>query len=156
MRNGHTAEFAESYFDTIEPFADYSFNKSHSVGYGYITYQTAWLKANHPVPYLAALLTSVKSNLDKAAVYLNDCRQREIAVLVPDVNASESDFACELAAVEGDHDAIRFGLSAVRNVGEGVAELIDRGRGPTGRSSTSTTSANASTRPCSTSARSSR
>ena len=91
--NGHTAEFAESYFDTIEPFADYSFNKSHSVGYGMITYQTAWLKANHPVPYLAALLTSVKSNLDKAAVYLNDCRQRKIAVLVPDVNRSASDFA---------------------------------------------------------------
>ena len=95
-RNGHTAEFAERYFDTIEPFADYSFNKSHSVGYGYITYQTAWLKANHPVPYLAALLTSVKSNLDKAGVYLNDCRQRGIDVLVPDVNASASDFACEL------------------------------------------------------------
>ena len=128
VANGHTAEFAESYFDTIEPFADYSFNKSHSVGYGMITYQTAWLKANHPVPYLAALLTSVKSNLDKAAVYLNDCRQRKIAVLVPDVNRSASDFACELAAVEGDQDAIRFGLSAVRNVGEGVAELIIEGR----------------------------
>src|SRR6185436_3104550 len=124
VRNGHTAEFAERYFDTIEPFADYSFNKSHSVGYGYITYQTAWLKANHPVPYLAALLTSVKSNLDKAGVYLNDCRQRGIYVLVPDVNRSASDFACELAAVEGEQDAIRFGLSAVRNVGEGVAELV--------------------------------
>ena len=128
VRNGHTAEFAERYFDTIEPFADYSFNKSHSVGYGYITYQTAWLKANHPVPYLAALLTSVKSNLDKAGVYLNDCRQRGIDVLVPDVNASASDFACELAADDGQQDAIRFGLSAVRNVGEGVAELIISGR----------------------------
>lgn len=128
VRNGHTAEFAERYFDTIEPFADYSFNKSHSVGYGYITYQTAWLKANHPVPYLAALLTSVKSNLDKAGVYLNDCRQRGIDVLVPDVNRSASDFACELAAVAGEQDAIRFGLSAVRNVGEGVAELIGSGR----------------------------
>jgi DNA polymerase III subunit alpha len=129
VRNGHSAEFAERYFDTIEPFADYSFNKSHSVGYGYITYQTAWLKANYPVQYLAALLTSVKSNLDKAAVYLNDCRQRKVAVLVPDVNASASDFVCELGA--GDvlagndaRDAIRFGLSAVRNVGEGVSELI--------------------------------
>ncbi|MDQ1510694.1 MAG: polymerase subunit alpha, partial [Actinomycetota bacterium] len=128
LRNGHTAEFAERYFDTIEPFADYSFNKSHSVGYGYITYQTAWLKANYPVPYLAALLTSVKSNLDKAGVYLNDCRQRGIDVLVPDVNRSASDFACELAAISGQQDAIRFGLSAVRNVGEGVAELIGSGR----------------------------
>src|SRR6266550_915429 len=127
-RNGHSKEFAEAYFDKIEPFADYSFNKSHTVGYGFITYQTAWLKANHPVPYLAALLTSVKSNLDKAGVYLNDCRQRGIDVLVPDVNASASDFACELAAEEGRQDAIRFGLSAVRNVGEGVAELIIAGR----------------------------
>ena len=95
IANGHSKEFAESYFDTIEPFADYSFNKSHTVGYGYITYQTAWLKANYPVQYLAALLTSVKTNLDKAAVYLSDCRQRNISVLVPDVNASEIDFSCE-------------------------------------------------------------
>src|SRR5262249_57844917 len=73
MRNGHTKEFAERYFDTVEPFADYSFNKSHSVGYGLVAYQTAWLKANYPVQYLAALLTSVKTNLVKAAVYLNEC-----------------------------------------------------------------------------------
>src|SRR5262249_13035785 len=107
----------ERYFDTIEPFADYSFNRSHTVGYGYITYQTAWLKANYPVQYLAALLTSVKTNLDKAAVYLSECRQLEIPVLVPDVNASESDFSCEQVS-------IRFGLSAVRNVGEGVSGLL--------------------------------
>jgi DNA polymerase III subunit alpha len=117
IRNGHSKEFSEQYFDKIEPFADYSFNKSHTVGYGYITYQTAWLKANYPVQYLAALLTSVKTNLDKAAVYLNECRQLDISVLVPDVNASMSDFACE-------GGSIRFGLSAVRNVGEGVAGLL--------------------------------
>jgi DNA polymerase-3 subunit alpha len=141
INNGHSKEFAESYFDTIEPFADYSFNKSHTVGYGYVTYQTAWLKANFPVQYLAALLTSVKTNLDKAAVYLGECRKLEIPVLVPDVNASMSDFSCENTkggeagadAAElrtakrggrGDVDAIRFGLSAVRNVGEGVAGLL--------------------------------
>jgi DNA polymerase-3 subunit alpha len=124
VRNGHSEDFAERYFDTIEPFADYSFNKSHSVGYGFITYQTAWLKANHPVPYLAALLTTVKTNLDKAAVYLGECRQLDIPVLVPDVNASYSDFSCE-------GHAIRFGLSAVRNVGEGVSALLieERERG---------------------------
>ena len=72
-------------------------------GYGLVTYQTAWLKANYPVQYLAALLTSVKSNLDKAAVYLGECRQRDIPVLVPDVNSSFSDFSCE-------GNAIRFGL----------------------------------------------
>src|SRR5205807_7390622 len=117
MNSGHSKEFAERYFDTIEPFADYSFNKSHSVGYGLVAYQTAWLKANYPVQYLAALLTSVKTNLDKAAVYLNECRLLDIPVLVPDVNASQIDFACE-------NNSIRFGLSAVRNVGEGVAGLL--------------------------------
>ncbi len=125
VRNGHSKEFAESYFDKIEPFADYSFNKSHTVGYGYITYQTAWLKANYPVQYLAALLTSVKTNLDRAAIYLNECRQLEIPVLVPDVNASQSDFACEA-------HSIRFGLSAVRNVGEGVAGLLIEERNAAG------------------------
>ena len=65
-------------FDIIEPFADYSFNKSHTVGYGLVTYQTAYLKANHPREYLAALLTSVKGDKDKSAVYLNECRQLEI------------------------------------------------------------------------------
>jgi DNA polymerase-3 subunit alpha len=123
--NGHTKEFAESYFDKIEPFADYSFNRSHTVGYGKITYQTAWLKANYPVQYFAALLTSVKTNLDKAAVYLNECRAMEIPVLVPDVNASQSDFSCE-------ERSIRFGLSAVRNVGEGVAGLLIEERAANG------------------------
>jgi DNA polymerase-3 subunit alpha len=118
VTQGHSREFGESMFDIIEPFADYSFNKSHSVGYGYIAYQTAYLKANHPVEYLAALLTSVKANKDQTAVYLNECRQRGIAVLVPDVNESESDFAVR-------DGAIRFGLSAVRNVGEGmVAQFV--------------------------------
>ncbi|MDQ1520253.1 MAG: polymerase subunit alpha, partial [Actinomycetota bacterium] len=106
---------------------DYSFNKSHSVAYGLVTYQTAWLKANYPVQYFAALLTSVKTNLDKAAVYLNECRQMEVPVLVPDVNASESDFSVDLAAAP--KGAIRFGLSAVRNVGEGVsAQILDARR----------------------------
>ena len=113
VANGYDRGFAERTFDTIEPFADYSFNKSHSVGYGYVAYQTAYLKANHPVEYFAALLTSVKANKDQTAVYLSECRRMGIPVLVPDVNESESDFAVR----EG---SIRFGLSAVRNVGEGI------------------------------------
>ncbi|MCZ7536410.1 MAG: DNA polymerase III subunit alpha [Acidimicrobiia bacterium] len=137
LSNGHDRAFAEAYFDKIEPFADYSFNKSHSVGYGYVAYQTAFLKANYPVQYLAALLTSVKTNLDKAAVYLAECRSLDIPVLLPDVNASFSDFSVDAGdAAPGSADAtddkgasagpraIRFGLSAVRNVGEGVAEQI--------------------------------
>ena len=122
-RNGYGTEFGNEMFDIIEPFADYSFPKAHATGYGLIAYQTAWLKANYPVQYLAALLTSVKTNLDQAAVYLNECRLLDIPVLVPDVNASVSDFSCEF----GDGfriGAVRFGLSAVRNVGEGVSALI--------------------------------
>jgi DNA polymerase-3 subunit alpha len=122
---GYDSSFANKMFDIIEPFADYSFPKAHATGYGYIAYQTAWLKANYPVPYLAALLTSVKTNLDKAAIYLNECRLLDIPVLVPDVNASESDFSCE-------GHAIRFGLSAVRNVGEGVSGLLIKERAENG------------------------
>jgi DNA polymerase-3 subunit alpha len=134
-RQGYERKFGEEMFDVIEPFADYSFPKAHAFGYGFIAYQTAYLKANYPVQYLAALLTSVKSNQDKAAVYLNECRLLDIPVLVPDVNDSESDFAAQLTAAgpdgvvaAGPAGAIRFGLSAVRNVGEGVAELILQAR----------------------------
>ena len=125
VTQGHAKEFGERIFDTVEPFADYSFNKSHSVGYGYVAYQTAWLKANHPVEYLAALLTSVKTNKDQTAVFLNECRQMGIEVLVPDVNESLSDFSVRRAKGAPDMEAsIRFGLSAVRNVGEGVVVHI--------------------------------
>ncbi|MEX0663998.1 MAG: DNA polymerase III subunit alpha [Acidimicrobiia bacterium] len=122
VAQGHDRAFGELIFDKVEPFADYSFNKSHSVGYGYVAYQTAYLKANHPVEYLAALLTSVKSNKDQTAVFLNECRQMDLAVLVPDVNESEQDFTVRISA--DDSRAIRYGLSAVRNVGEGVVALI--------------------------------
>jgi DNA polymerase-3 subunit alpha len=142
VAQGYGKEFGEQIFDTIEPFADYSFNKSHSVGYGYLAYQTAYLKANYPVEYLAALLTSVKTNKDQTAVFLNECRQMGIAVLVPDVNESESDFSVRpggspevsgARATDGtarprttpeEIGAIRFGMSAVRNVGEGVVAHI--------------------------------
>jgi len=122
VAQGHDRAFGERIFDTIEPFADYSFNKSHSVGYGYLAYQTAYLKANHPVEFLAALLTSVRTNKDQTAVFLSECRQLGISVLVPDVNESVADFS-----VRGSTDGpapIRFGLSAVRNVGEGVVAMI--------------------------------
>ena len=140
VAQGHDREFGEKIFDTIEPFADYSFNKSHSVGYGFLAYQTAFLKANHPVEYLAALLTSVKSNKDQTAVFLNECRQLGISVLVPDVNESLSDFSVRPAlatedgqeAEKGAPGAIRFGMSAVRNVGEGVVGLIVAAREETG------------------------
>ncbi|MGZ4689061.1 MAG: DNA polymerase III subunit alpha [Acidimicrobiia bacterium] len=134
VAQGHERKFGEEMFDTIEPFADYSFNKSHTVGYGLVTYQTAYLKANHPREYLAALLTSVKGDKDKSAVYLNECRQMEIPVLVPDVNESDMDFVVRRTVAGNVADgtpevlAIRFGLSAVRNVGEGVVAKIIEAR----------------------------
>ncbi len=128
--NGYGAKFGEDLFTVIEGFADYAFNKSHSYGYGFVSFQTAFLKANYPVEYLSCLLTSVKSSLEKAAIYLNECRQMGIKVLVPDVNRSDLDFASIPIPDEYAHDnpsglnAIAFGLSAVRNVGEALVELI--------------------------------
>lgn len=132
-RTGYGRDLGKQLFDVIEKFADYAFNKSHTFGYGLVTYQTAYLKAHYPVEYIACLLTSVKSNLDKAAVFLADARSMGIKVLTPDVNRSMSDFGA-LAPEEvpdgvtlpiGSPGAITFGLSAVRNVGEGlVAQLI--------------------------------
>ncbi|HEX7095381.1 MAG TPA: DNA polymerase III subunit alpha [Acidimicrobiales bacterium] len=125
-KQGYGAELGHKWFDIIEPFADYAFNKSHSYGYGYIAYQIAYLKANYPVEYMSALLTSVKTSLDKAAVYLNECRVMGIKVSVPDVNESHSDFRPLPDATGPTHPlgTIVFGLSAVRNVGEGLVQLI--------------------------------
>jgi DNA polymerase-3 subunit alpha len=130
---GYGADLGSQLFDVIERFADYAFNKSHSYGYGYVSYQTAYLKAHYGVEYLAALLTSVKTNLEKAAVYLSECRSMGITVLVPDINVSQSDFVgvrpeeapAGVALPPGCRGVIPFGLSAVRNVGEGlVAHLV--------------------------------
>jgi len=120
VEQGYTAKLGKDLWDLIEGFADYAFNKSHSAGYGLVSYQTAWLKANHPVEYMAALLTSVKGNKDRLPLYLNTSRTMGLTVLPPDVNVSELDFA----PVPGHPEQIRFGLSAVRNVGENVVQCI--------------------------------
>src|SRR5207342_193709 len=89
---GYGSTLGTQLFDIIEPFADYAFNKSHAFGYGLVAYQTAYLKAHYPVEYLACLLTSVKGNLDKAAMYLAECRVLGVQVLNPDINVAASDF----------------------------------------------------------------
>ncbi|HCH00094.1 MAG: DNA polymerase III subunit alpha [Candidatus Aquicultor primus] len=119
--NGVDANLAGKIFDLIVHFAGYGFNKSHSTAYAAISWQTAWLKANYPVEFMAALLTSIMGNKDKVAQYINECRRMGTEILPPDVNESYRDFT-----VVGK--AIRFGLSAVRNVGEGVIEAIIRER----------------------------
>jgi DNA polymerase-3 subunit alpha len=122
---GHTDRLAKELFDLIEPFADYGFPAAHACAYGYVAYQTAYLKAHHPVEFMSAMLTSVKDDKDRKPFYLNACRLMGIEVLPPDVNESENDFA----PATGLDGAIRYGLSAVRNVGEGaVGQIIDARR----------------------------
>ena len=126
LERGYPRDAVETLWKILVPFADYAFNKSHSAAYGVVTYWTAYLKANYPTEYMAALLTSVKNDKDKMAIYLNECRRMKINVLPPDVNESVVDFA----AVGRD---IRFGLTAVRNVGLNVVEGIVAAREEKGR-----------------------
>ncbi|MTD17517.1 DNA polymerase III subunit alpha [Nakamurella sp. YIM 132087] len=114
---GYSGAAVKTLWDILLPFSDYAFNKAHSAAYGLVSYWTAYLKANYPSEYMAALLTSVGDDKDKSAIYLAECRSMGITVLPPDVNASEKNFA----PVGTD---IRFGLSAIRNVGTGVVASI--------------------------------
>jgi DNA polymerase-3 subunit alpha len=113
-------------WNVLVPFSDYAFNKAHTAAYGLVSYWTAYLKANYPAEYMAALLTSVGDDKDKSALYLGECRRMGIKVLPPDVNDSVGRFA----AVGTD---IRFGLNAVRNVGHNVVEAIAAAREEKGR-----------------------
>lgn len=114
---GYGDEAIQAVWDVLVPFAGYAFNKSHSAAYGLVSYWTAYLKANYPAEYLAALLTSVGDDKDKMAIYLADARAAGIKVLSPDINESVTDFT----AVGTD---VRFGLKAVRNVGENVIDSL--------------------------------
>ncbi|MEA2452536.1 MAG: polymerase subunit alpha [Actinomycetota bacterium] len=120
-KGGVTEAEAQHLWGLIERFADYSFNRAHAACYAYIAYQTAWLKAHHPVEYMAALLTSVKDNKDAKPFYLHVARKMGIPVLIPDVNTSELDFTAV-------GDSVRFGLSAIRGVGENVVSKIIEAR----------------------------
>lgn len=115
--NGIAEKLASELFDKIETFAGYGFNKSHSMAYAFVAYQTAFLKANFTVEFMCALLSSESGNMDKIALYVDECRRLNIDVLPPDVNMSYSDFS-----VEGSN--IRFGLGAIKNVGAAPTEAI--------------------------------
>src|SRR5712671_4636730 len=121
-KNGVDVKLATELFDTMEQFAAYSFNKSHSAAYGLITYQTAWLKAHHPVEFMAALLTSEKDDTDKVVAHIAEARANGHQVLPPDVNLSDLEFSVS----EG---RIRFGLGAIKGVGESAIEAIAESRG---------------------------
>ncbi len=113
-------------WNILVPFSDYAFNKAHTAGYGLVSYWTAFLKANYPAEYMAALLTSVRDDKDKSALYLNECRRIGIKVLPPDVNESDANFTPR-------GTDIRFGLAAVRNVGGNVVAAICEARSAQGR-----------------------
>jgi DNA polymerase-3 subunit alpha len=115
--SGISKKLAEDIFAFVEPFAGYGFNKSHAAAYGWIVYQTAFLKANHPIAYFAALMTSVKDKTDKLVEYIDEAKKMGLPVLPPDVNESQVDFAVVGAQ-------IRFGLAAVKGVGEGAVRAI--------------------------------
>lgn len=127
---GYGTALGRQWWEIIEPFADYAFNKSHSYSYALLAYQTAWLKANYPVQFMAALLTGSKSDQDRQRTFLAECRQRNIEVRLPDINTSELDFA----VVDGPDgsQAITFGLSAIRNIGQSYTEKLLEEREPAG------------------------
>jgi len=118
--NGIEGVQANKIFDLLEKFAGYGFNKSHSAAYGLLSYQTAYLKAKHPVEFMAAVLSNEINNTDKISVFVAECQRMGIRVLPPDVNRSQLKFAPDEGA--GDGRAIRYGLAAIKNVGTGAME----------------------------------
>ena len=126
QERGYSMAAVQTLWDILLPFSDYAFNKAHSAAYGLVSYWTAYLKANYPAEYMAAVLTSVKDDKDKMAIYLNECRRMKIQVLPPDVNESEATFTPV-------GDDIRFGLNAIRNVGIHVVDAVVAARREQGR-----------------------
>jgi DNA polymerase-3 subunit alpha len=133
---GHSKKLAEDVFEMIERFAGYGFPKAHSAAYAVIGAQTAYLKANFPVQFMAALMSTEIGSSDRIVTNISQCRRARITILPPDINASEAEFSVEKDA--NGADAIRFGLVAVRNVGAGVVEHIlqRRAEQPNGRFAT--------------------
>ncbi len=127
VKNGVDRGVASKIFSQIEYFAGYGFNRSHSAAYGLISYRTAYLKANFPLEFMTALLTSEKDNTDKIVSYINEAARMGIKILPPDVNESFANFTAV------GTDAIRFGLGAVKNVGQGAIDSIIEARGEYGR-----------------------
>tara|TARA_Y100001970_G_scaffold153586_1_gene188039 strand:- start:444 stop:3890 length:3447 start_codon:yes stop_codon:yes gene_type:complete len=121
VKNGYSEQFAIELFEQISYFAGYGFNKSHSVPYALLAYQTAYLKANYPAEYIAACLTAVKRDKDRTAIFLSEARELGVKVSTPDINESLEDFSVS-------NNEIVFGISAIRNVGDITAEKIIKER----------------------------
>jgi DNA polymerase-3 subunit alpha len=133
-KKGIPPSVVDQVFAAFEPFARYGFNKAHATCYGLIAYQTAYLKANYPVEFMTAVLNGFRERAEKVAAVVAECRRLEIAVRPPDVQASQALFTVE-ADASGTPDAIRFGLAAIKNVGEGAIESIVAAREGRGEAS---------------------
>lgn len=129
-KGGLSQDKAETIWKLIEPFAAYGFNKAHAASYGKVAYQTAYMKAHYPVEYLAALLTADAGDVEKIAILVAECDRMKVPVLPPDVNESGATFTV-VSSNGGTNNAIRFGLSSIKNFGEGISEAIiaERERG---------------------------
>ncbi|MEI6191332.1 MAG: DNA polymerase III subunit alpha [bacterium] len=122
LKNGMTQEKADELWALIEPFAAYGFNKAHAASYGRVAYQTAYMKANFPATYMAAVLTADAGDVEKIAEFIGDCKRMDIPVLPPNINESFQDFT--VVKIPGQKDTIRFGLTTIKNFGEGIANTI--------------------------------
>ncbi|MFH0829017.1 MAG: DNA polymerase III subunit alpha [Candidatus Kerfeldbacteria bacterium] len=124
IRNGITRTTAEKIFEFIEPFARYGFNRAHSICYALIAYQTAYCKANYPAEFMASLLTADQTNTDRIALEVNECKKMKLEVLPPDINESFSSFSVVPGTFGAPPSRIRFGLSAIKNVGDNLVAAV--------------------------------
>ncbi len=131
LKNGMTQEKADELWSLIEPFAAYGFNKAHAASYGRVAYQTAYMKANFPAIYMACVLTADAGDVEKIAEFIGDCKRMDIPVLPPNVNESFQDFT--VVKIPGQKDTIRFGLTTIKNFGEGIANTIIEERKKNGK-----------------------
>ncbi len=123
-KKGYTEKIADTVWGYIEKFAGYGFNKAHSASYAMIAYQTAWMKVHYPVEFMTAVLTAESGNADKFPIFIEECKRLKIDILPPDINKSDVNFTIEAKASSLEGKAIRFGLSAIKNVGEAAIEAI--------------------------------
>ncbi len=123
-RNNISESLAREVFDFIEPFAGYGFNRSHAACYAFIAYQTAYMKAHYPAEFMAALLTADQHNMDRISIEIEECKQMQITVLPPDINESSKTFTAVQDPATGTYSRIRFGLLAIKNVGEHIVDSI--------------------------------
>lgn len=122
LKNGMSQEKADELWQLIEPFAAYGFNKAHAASYGRVAYQTAYMKANFPATYMACVLTADSGDVEKIAEFIGDCKRMNIPVLPPNINESFQDFT--VIKIPDQKDTIRFGLTTIKNFGEGIANTI--------------------------------